>query len=420
MSTNYKPLSEQIAGKMVSDLKNGNSIFQRPNNNMNSALPFNLESGKRYIGTTALTLLMQKRDDPRWGTSNQANRNHTAVIKGSTGTLINFLSNYEFQQVMKDGEPALKENGKPRYERMKLDEPKLVEAWMFNGEQLRKIEKWEKEPNVLSPAERAQLILENSGVTIELGGDDMFYDNRSDTIVMPEKQYFANPEQYYAEALHQLAHWTGAEHRLNRPQEGSMDQLTNIREELRTNLASLFLGKELNLPYELNYHDGYVNSWAAILKDEPGELFKAAEDAQKIVDLVLGYENKREEIIEASQDEVAEESRETGIDAPKIDPSKLNVGEVIPYNGKEYKVLDQVKKTYKMEDSEGQKFDLTKSHGLYKSLIEARNNSQERASETGRDLLLNAADAVEHSQGVGFEETEVFAEMHNNHLQLDR
>lgn len=94
----FKPLSEKIANKMITDLKTGNSIFQRPDINANSALPFNIESGKNYTGPSALVLLMQKRDDPRWGTSNQANRNHTAVVKGATGTWINFMTNYEIQK----------------------------------------------------------------------------------------------------------------------------------------------------------------------------------------------------------------------------------------------------------------------------------------------------------------------------------
>jgi antirestriction protein ArdC len=38
MST-YKPLSEQIASRMIMDIKNGTSVFQRPNNSLNSALP---------------------------------------------------------------------------------------------------------------------------------------------------------------------------------------------------------------------------------------------------------------------------------------------------------------------------------------------------------------------------------------------
>lgn len=392
MSTPFKPLSEQIAGKMIADLKAGTSIFQRPNNSMNSALPFNLESGHRYAGPSALVLLMQKRDDPRWGTSNQANRNHTAVVKGATGTLIQFMSSYEYQKMVDEhGEPVLKENGKQRTERVKLDEPKQVDAWLFNGEQMRKIEKWEKEPNILSPAERAQVILDNSKAVIEHGGDESLFDRLLDAVVLPEKERFPSPEHYYAEALHQLAHWTAAEDRLNRPLVGQPGDLVMIREELRTNLASLFLSKELNLPYELNYHEGLVNAWSQVLKDEPAELFQAASDAQKIVDHVLGYEQQ----IEEKQEVAAEKGSAQGITqaAPAIaetagntfDPAKLNKGEIISHNGTEFKVVAELKnKVYEMQDlGSERKFKMSSKDVLFTELLEARNNGQERSATVG-------------------------------------
>ena len=374
----YKPLFEVAAGKMATELKTGNSIFQRPNNSMNSALPFNLESGARYTGPSALVLLMQKRDDPRWATSNQANRNHTAVLKGATGTLISFFSQYALRKAVDDkGQEILKDNGKPRFERVKLDQPELVEAWLFNAEQMRKMEKWEKEPHVLSPAERAQLILDNSKAVIEYGGDDMLYDRQTDTIVLPEVEQFASPEQYYAEALHQLAHWTGAEERLNRPQVGQPGEFTMIREELRTNLASLFLSKELNLPYELNYHEGFAASWSQLLKDEPAELFQAAFDAQQIVDVVLGFEKQIEQKIEQQ----AETGETLEQDVPKVNPDKLNKGEVIPHNDTEFKVVAELKnKVYQMQDmGTGRKFKMSSNDVLFGQLLEARNNSQEMA-----------------------------------------
>jgi antirestriction protein ArdC len=170
MSTPYKPLSEQIANKMILDLKNNTSIFQRPDNNKDSAMPFNLESGNRYPGPSALVLLMQKRDDPRWGTFEQANRNHTAVLKGATGTFINFMSQYDYQKVFKDGEAVLKKNGKQRTERIRLDEPKEVTAKLWNAEQMRKMPEWKKEPAIISPLERVEMILDNSKVALEHGG----------------------------------------------------------------------------------------------------------------------------------------------------------------------------------------------------------------------------------------------------------
>jgi hypothetical protein len=177
---------------------------------------------------------------------------------------------------------------------------------------------------------------------------------------------------------------------LNRPQSESIDQLSNIREELRTNLASLFLAKELNLPYDLNYHVGYTGAWSQLLKEEPGELFEAADDAQKIVDKILGFEKKAER----KQEVVAETSRETGTENEnaagqqndtavmpdtKHNPEKLTKGEIIPHNGTEFKVLAELKnKVYQMQDtSDGRKFKMSSKDALYSQLLEAKNNSQE-------------------------------------------
>lgn len=388
--TSYKPLSERVAAKMATDLKTGNSVLQRPNNGPNAAMPFNIESGNKYGGPSALVLLMQRRDDPRWATSNQANRNHTAVNKGATATWISFMSNYEIQKVFEGGQPVMRDDGKTqRTERVKLDEPKLVEAALFNGEQLRKLDKWEKPQQEISPAERAEAILKNSGASIEHDGDEMSYHKGSDTIVIPEPNQFANQEQYLSEALHQLIH-----RELEYQQETT--EVGLVKPELRANIASLFLAKEIGLPFELNYHDGYANSWAQVLKDEPGELFKAAEDAQKIVDKVLGIEQQveQQQDTETAQEQSGEQGqsadgvRSEDSNTAKYDAEKLVKGEVIPYNGTEYKVVAELKnKVYQMEDlGNKRKFKMSSKDELFSSLLNARNNSQEIISQHAAEL----------------------------------
>jgi len=407
MSNNFKPLSEKVSEKMAADLKRGISIFQKPDNSPNSAMPFNLESGNRYSGAAALTLLMQRRDDPRWATFNQANRNRTAVLPEMTGTFINFYSSNAIRKMVDEkGEPLRRENGSQRTEKVRLKEPELVEAKVFNGEQLRKLSKWEKEPALLTPAERAEAILDNSKVAIENGGDDMLYDQQSDTIVIPEKEQFANPEQYFAEALHQLAHRTAALE-LNQSQEGAVDQAANSKLELRTNLASLFLSKELNLPFDLNYHAGYVNSWAQVMKEDPAELFNAADDAQKIVDRVLSFEQQieqKQEVQQEQQNDIPVQNKPASEAA--FNPEKLNKGEIIPYDGKEFKVVAELKnKVYQMQDlSDNRKFKMSSKDALFTNLLEARNYSQENV--ISRD---NAAEEVEEQQSFESEENQGYS-----------
>lgn len=405
MSNNFKTLSERISEKMAADLKRGISVFQKPDNSLNAAMPFNLESGNRYRGSTALTLIMERRDDPRWATFNQANRNRTAVLPEMTGTFINFYSSNAIRKMVdEDGKPVLRENGSQRTEKVRLKEPELVEAKVFNGEQLRKLAKWEREPALLSPAERAESILDNSKVAIEHGGDGMLYDQQSDTIVIPEKEHFASPEQYFAEALHQLAHRTAAME-LSQPQEGAMDQATNSRLELRTNLASLFLSKELNLPYDLNYHAGYTNSWAQVMKEEPGELFNAADDAQKIVDHIMRFEQQIEQKHENQQEEENNAIVEKQpVDETAFNPEKLNKGEIIPYDGKEFKVVAELKnKVYQMQDlSDNRKFKMSSKDALFTSLLEARNYTQENVighDAGGADISEEQSFESEENQG---------------------
>jgi hypothetical protein len=153
-------------------------------------------------------------------------------------------------------------------------------------------------------------------------------------------------------------------------------------------MASLFISKELNLPYDLNEHVGYLNSWSVMLKEEPAELFKAASDAQKIVDQVMGLEKKVELQQEIATDEHIENSAANELSAQQQEepaqsnPKKLEKGDVIAYKGKEYTVLSEQKnKILQIQDSTGDKMRLSPKNGLYASLLHAKNNPLEQSQE---------------------------------------
>lgn len=365
MSKEFKPLPEQISDKMIAAIKDGKSIFEKPMNADGTSQfvqPFNASTGKKYTGPAALILLMQDKEDPRWMTSNQASFNKTHVLKGSKGTLINFFTNNVTRPVMENGEQVKKENGFPKTERVTLDKPQLVDAWLFNGSQLNEMPEYQPEPQLLSPIERAQNILDASAAKIEDAGLLTDYDRKKDTLMLPPRENFDPQELYYATALHELLHWTAHESRLNRPEDQPGSD-TLIREELRANLASVMISAELNLPYDVSDHVGYLNAFAQLMKEDPKELFKAASDAQKMADFVMGLEPK----IELEQQVAAEKSN----------PNKLEKGDVINYNGSQYTVLEKLKnKVYDMQKDD-EKFKLSSKHGLYNSLLEAKKNPQE-------------------------------------------
>jgi antirestriction protein ArdC len=113
MSNNFKPLSEQVADKLLQQLKDGNSVFQQTGEQP-LLMHFNASTGKNYRGTPALILLLKQEPDPRWMTLENGNFTKHNVMKDEKGTLISFYKTREIQPEMKDGKPVLKENGRPK------------------------------------------------------------------------------------------------------------------------------------------------------------------------------------------------------------------------------------------------------------------------------------------------------------------
>jgi antirestriction protein ArdC len=72
--------------------------------------------------------------------------------------------------------------------------------------------------------------------------------------------------------LHEISHWTGAGHRLNR-QFGVWGSDDYAREEIRAELASAMLSAELGVPTTTENHAAYIGSWVKRLKEDKFEIF---------------------------------------------------------------------------------------------------------------------------------------------------
>jgi antirestriction protein ArdC len=323
MSNNFKPLSEQVADKLIQQLKDGNSIFQK-NDAQPLIMPFNANTGKNYSGVPALILLLKKEPDPRWLTLEQGNFSKNNVIKDEKGTLISFYKTRDMQPLIENGKEVLKENGKPKMVSVKLDEPVLTTAFLFNARQLKDMP--ELAPVLAARAgspteERIKAIIENSGL-----GPDTTLKNIAENLIA------AKPNE------------------------------SSIKDALKTNIAALFISAELQIPFDIGDHTGYTQAWQQLLKEEPAELFKAANDAQKIAEKVIGFEKKR-----------ANEQQQA---------ATLNKEDVIQYKGDTIKVLNILKgKTAQVENSDGAKFKVGPKDGLYTALVAAKNNAPEQSTE---------------------------------------
>jgi len=287
-----RPYYEQIADKLIDQLKKGTAPFQRPWEPGELSMPHNPVSGARYRGANALWLQMQGRSDPRWMTYKQAQSIGAQVRKGEKSTFIQYWKFHDERAVKgSDGKPLKDADGKTITQRVELDKPRAFSARVFNAEQIDGLPPLEKKEPSWDRHDRAETILKNSGADIRHDqGDRAFYRPSTDSIHLPRPAQFDAQDKYYATALHELGHWTGHPSRLDRDLTGAFGSESYAKEELRAEISSLMLNDELNIGHDPGQHAAYVKSWIKVLEDDPKEILRAARDAEKIKEHVMEYE----------------------------------------------------------------------------------------------------------------------------------
>lgn len=295
---NRDDYAERIAQELIRHLEAGTAPFQKPwQPAMGDDSPYNHTTGSPYRGSNALVLMMQPYDDPRWMTYKQARDVDAQVRKGEKGTsLLKLITHSERIKRDEQGKPILDQDGQPQKAPVKLEQPFVKPFVVFNAQQIDGLPAWEPKvrPIGWDDHQRAEHILAASGAEIHhKAADNAYYHLGGDYIVLPQKHQFAGQGAYYAVALHELGHWSGHPERLNRDTLGHRFGTADYaREELRAEIASMMLSRELGLPHEPERHAAYVQNWVQLLKDEPKEILYAARDAQKIKEFVTAFEQR--------------------------------------------------------------------------------------------------------------------------------
>lgn len=110
-----------------------------------------------------------------------------------------------------------------------------------------------------------------------------YYRPSTDSVTMPRFASFDHAEGYYSVLLHELTHWTGAKHRLDR--EFRRERESYAKEELVAELGSAFLGAELGIETATRSdHVAYIASWLKALKDDKRLIVRAASLANAAAD----------------------------------------------------------------------------------------------------------------------------------------
>ena len=352
---------QEITDRMVTALEGGDIPWRKPWRA--AERPMNGLSGHRYQGInrfmTLLTQLERGYGDPRWLTFNQVRQAGGHVKKGERGVQIEMWKPRPFWErrdvtvtleravvrvfsESSDGrveigiKSALRPTSVAHKSTLRVEHGGKEVSWaaahqtldvfstrvytVFNIEQCERLDPQKLVPLVdhgekVDAHTRGEFLMASmraDGVGFKEGADGACYVPSADSIRLPSRDRFVSRAAYYATALHEIGHSTGAAHRLNR------DGLVGAhafgsegyaREELRAELASAFLAAETGIApvpsadaggtaeadFE-NQHKAYLQHWAKVLKSDKNEIFRAAKEAAEAADYVLGRE---EDLVQA-------------------------------------------------------------------------------------------------------------------------
>jgi antirestriction protein ArdC len=322
---------QEVTDRIVNMLEEGVAPWQKPWNpgDASAAMPFNPTSDRPYRGGNAIHLiatgLQRGYEDPRWMTYKQAAERGWQVCKGEKGTQIEFW----------DVKPDVKGAAKPDSAASESREgdrrgARLVHRvyTVFNASQIEGIPAYQpKQRTTFEAAQSGEKILENSGAKILHDQPDRaFYSRSSDTIHLPPKAAFNDAAGYYGTALHELAHWTGHPSRLGRATLNDSYRFGDpnyAKEELRAELASVFLAAERGIPHDPTQHAAYVGSWIKALREDKNEIFRAAHDASAATDYLIALERDRSIADESLAADPTADAPGSRTDALEEETSKL-------------------------------------------------------------------------------------------------
>ena len=288
--TEHRDAMQEFADQIIAALEAGTKPWIKPWDDAKCGgpqAPVNPTTGARYHGINVLilgmSLLAFTTGDPRWCSFMQAKDKGWNVKKGAKATTIFFTKKLMVKDTSEDA-------GQDDEKTVRM----LKHYSVFHASQIEGIPEFQ--PPTVDEApwrrpESAEIILQNSGAVIRTGGDRAFYSPSTDHIQLPPDNAFRGPPEFAATALHELGHWTGHSSRLNRDDgmKAKHGSAAYAMEELRAELSSAFIAGELGIPADIPQHASYIAGWLGPLKKDKREIFRAAADAQRIVDMVLGF-----------------------------------------------------------------------------------------------------------------------------------
>jgi antirestriction protein ArdC len=141
------------------------------------------------------------------------------------------------------------------------------------------------EPGLIEPTVEA--LIKATAIDFRVGGNRAFYAPAEDYVQVPPPQAYFEPINWHRTALHELGHASGHVSRLNRDLSGSFGSKKYAFEELIAEMNAAFCCASLGIVPTVRHAD-YIGSWLEVLREDNRAIVRAASQASKAADFLLG------------------------------------------------------------------------------------------------------------------------------------
>jgi antirestriction protein ArdC len=274
---------QEITDQIIEALESGIVPWQRGWNQAACGIPMNPTTGRVYRGINYLLLGFAQatnfKGDPRYCSYRQALARGWQVRAGERGLPVVF-----YKRILKESE-AREDGTTPYFQLLRF-------STVFHLSQM------DGPPEYIAPSledvpwrtpEAIEVIVNNSGANVIFGGGQAFFSPVTDHIQMPPREAFNSAEAFAQTLVHELGHYACTKPRLDLSEMGGFGSAAYAAEELRVEISSAMVCNALGIEADINNCAAYVSGWLKKMKDDKREIFRAAADAQRIADFLLGF-----------------------------------------------------------------------------------------------------------------------------------
>lgn len=286
--TNRADIYQTVTDTIIAAIEKGlDGKFEMPWHQINR-IPENAKTGNCYQGINVPLLwvyqIKKEYSLPVWATYKQWAEMGAQVKRGEKGAPVVFYKTFEIESEDEKDDPQTRIFAR--------------HSIVFNAAQVEGYEGTASaeapSPALIENIESADRLAQESGADIRHGSDQAYYVPAHDYIMMPAREKFRDTttstatENYYSTLFHELTHWTGAKHRLDRLRQDKFGSQDYAFEELVAELGAAMCCASTGVTSSPREdHARYIENWLHALKSDKRFIFTASSQAQKAVDFLF-------------------------------------------------------------------------------------------------------------------------------------